>query len=52
MSAFVSGARDPDELYGDQERATADVEGLRRFLEGRGDALVREPGKRSWPTAR
>jgi hypothetical protein len=26
--------RDPDELYGNQEPATADVEGLRRFLEG------------------
>ena len=27
-------ARDPDELYGNQEPATADVEGLRRFIEG------------------
>lgn len=27
-------ARDPDELYGNQEPASADVEGLRRFLEG------------------
>jgi hypothetical protein len=27
-------ARDPDELYGNQEPATADVDGLRRFLEG------------------
>ncbi len=25
-------ARDPDELYGNQEPATADVDGLRRFL--------------------
>jgi hypothetical protein len=27
-------ARDPDELYDNQEPATADVDGLRRFLEG------------------
>jgi len=27
-------ARDPGELYGNQEPATADVDGLRRFLEG------------------
>ena len=27
-------ARDPDELYGNEEPATADVDGLRRFLEG------------------
>jgi hypothetical protein len=42
-------ARDPDESYGDLEPATADVDGLHRFLE---DKVLPwfENRKKDWPT--
>jgi hypothetical protein len=44
-------ARDPAELGEDEVPATANVEGLRRFLEGE---VLRwfEPAGRNWPTGR
>ena len=40
-------ARNPDETYGDQEPATADAEGLRRFLEGEVLPWFETPQKRT-----
>jgi hypothetical protein len=44
-------ARDPDELGEDEQPAAADVEGLRRFLEGEVCRGSKTAG-RNWPTGR
>ena len=44
-------ARDPDELEEDEAPATADAEGLRRFLEGEVLPWF-GPAGRNWPTGR
>jgi hypothetical protein len=43
-------ARDPDELYGNQEPATADVDGLRRFSKATCYLGLR-PERKNWQTA-